>query len=47
MAILDGVVRVHLDLELDDAGGGASLLLGFLEIDPGEEIGDRAGGEAP
>src|SRR5215467_7404902 len=45
MALLDGVVRVHLDLELDELRRGRPLLLRPLEIHPGEEVGDRLGGE--
>src|SRR5262249_43785859 len=51
MAVLDGVVRGHVDLELHDAwcvAGGAltrRLRLGLLEIHAGEEVGDGLGGE--
>src|SRR5512143_2892642 len=52
MAVLDGVVRGHVDLELHDAwraGGGRSgsgcLRLGLLEVHAGEEVGDGLGGE--
>src|SRR5678816_1177034 len=47
MTVLDGVVRVHVDLEVDGPRPtwGGSLLLRALEVHPAEEVGDRAGGK--